>query len=419
MCSLKNFFMAVLLTFALAFCSIAEAGIVTDRFPFWCYVDHQVDTYEQPNGRRVGYISAEVDLVRVTNFRSDGWFYGDYPISGGRRIERWFKISDVCADFGYSNRGTNVRGAQRVFRTKNSGETIGSVSNNESVIVLADNGNRAQILYRLDNGTGYKIGWVPSSSVAANQPVGANFQLSNYNLSCPSDHQLRFTGRVWNANDNSEITGVHVYIGGGVGAGGEFMGEFRSDSNHNFDKTLNVPQHRNGNQLIVIYAVNGKDAGELNRTNINVSGGSTPSNDYDSKVRSFINDDRFKHGATWSAGKTPTISGAGTGWGCNAYARDFVKYVFDTNLKGNGSTQFYNINEIKAGDVIYVSPSDHWIVVLYRNGDNLTTAEGNWEGKVVVGDIYYKIQNGNIYHRNRSNQNYSYFRPFQYGYHHR
>lgn len=269
MCSLKNFFMTVLLTLVATIFNITEAGIVTDKMPLQCYVDHKVTSYDLNSGQAVGWIDAEVDLVQIKEIGGNGVSRGTHPGRNGT-VERLFWARDVFADTNYSNRNVHVNGYHEVYRTKNSGATIGSI-NNEEVTVVADNGNRAQIIYRLNNGTGYKMGWVPSSIVANNQPVGANFQLSNYNLSCPSDHQLRFTGRVWNANDNSEITGVHVYIGGGAGAGGEFMGEFRSDSNHNFEANLNVPQHRNGNQLIVIYAVNGKDSGELNRTNINVS----------------------------------------------------------------------------------------------------------------------------------------------------
>lgn len=99
----------------------------------------------------------------------------------------------------------------------------------------------------------------------------ADFRLNNYSLSSPSNYQLRFTGRLWNANNLSEITGIHVYIGGGVGAGGQFLGEFRADkTNHNFDSTLNVPQNRTGNQLVVIYAVNGVESKELDRRNITI-----------------------------------------------------------------------------------------------------------------------------------------------------
>lgn len=99
----------------------------------------------------------------------------------------------------------------------------------------------------------------------------ADFRLTNYSLTNPSNYQLRFTGKLWNANNLSEITGVHVYIGGGVGAGGQFLGEFRADkTNHNFDSTINVPQNRTGNQLVVIYAVNGVESKELDRRNINI-----------------------------------------------------------------------------------------------------------------------------------------------------
>lgn len=169
---LKKFFALALMLTTLIFFGKAQAGIITDRLPFQCYVDHQVDTYDQPGGQRVGYISPNVDLVQVTQIRGDGWVYGNYPGRNGR-VSRWFKITDICADPGYSNRGATVQGDQTVFRNRSSYEPLGKVLNNESVIVLADNGSRAQILYRLDNGTGYKVGWVPSSSVPSRnvQPV--------------------------------------------------------------------------------------------------------------------------------------------------------------------------------------------------------------------------------------------------------
>ena len=38
---------------------------------------------------------------------------------------------------------------------------------------------------------------------------------------------------------------IHVYIGGGVGAGGQFLGEFKADkTNHNFDSTLRTGVHK-------------------------------------------------------------------------------------------------------------------------------------------------------------------------------
>ena len=150
---------------------MVEAGVITDRLPLTCYADHKVITYNSLGAKSAGYISANVDLIQITQVRGDGWCYGSYPGAGGRRVSRWFKITDVCADTGYTNRSANVKGRQNVYRTRSGGATIGSVSNNEGVIVVADNGSRAQIVYRLDNGTGYKLGWVPSAAVPPPVPT--------------------------------------------------------------------------------------------------------------------------------------------------------------------------------------------------------------------------------------------------------
>ncbi len=162
---LKRIVCAGLISGSIFVGNMVEAGVVTDRLPLTCYADHKVITYNSPGAKSAGYISANVDLIQITQVRGDGWCYGSYPGAGGRRVARWFKITDVCADAGYTNRSAKVKGRQTVYRTRSGGATIGSVSNNEGVIVVADNGSRAQIVYRLDNGTGYKLGWVPSAAV--------------------------------------------------------------------------------------------------------------------------------------------------------------------------------------------------------------------------------------------------------------
>ena len=160
----KNFFMAALLIFALIFSVTAEAGIVRDKLPLKCYVAHRVTSYDKNSGQSVGWIDAEVDLVTITGIGDNGVAIGTHPGSGGKIVERLFWARDVFADENYANRNVRVNGSHQVFRTRNSGNTIGSISN-EEVTVVADDGNRAQIIYRLDNGTGYKMGWVPSSIV--------------------------------------------------------------------------------------------------------------------------------------------------------------------------------------------------------------------------------------------------------------
>ena len=293
MCNVKKILVAMLMVFAVTILGNAEAAIVTDKMPLQCYVDHKVTSYDTRSGQAVGWIDAEVDLVKIRGIDGNGVAIGTHPGRNGT-VERLFWARDVFADTNYSNRNAHVNGYHEVYRTSSSGATIGSVRD-EDVTVVADNGNRAQIIYRLDNGTGYKMGWVPSSIVSANDNR-SNFQMEGYNLTSPSDHQLRFTGRLWNANNYSEITGVHVYIGGGVGAGGEFIGEFRADrDNHHFDYTMNVPQNRSGSQLVVIYAVNGIDAAELDRRYVNISGGSQPTISWQWPVDNFIVSQSFGH----------------------------------------------------------------------------------------------------------------------------
>lgn len=96
--------------------------------------------------------------------------------------------------------------------------------------------------------------------------------------------------------------------------------------------------------------------------------------------------------------------------GCAAYAADYVKYCYGKSSPRSGQA-FYSAGEIRTGDVVVVTGSQHWIVVVSRNGSQLTTAEGNWGGKVVVSSSAYTIQNGRLYRNGKP------FRTFSVGYH--
>ena len=139
--------------------------------------------------------------------------------------------------------------------------------------------------------------------------------------------------------------------------------------------------------------------------------------DYVKKVQSFISDPVYQNGADWGQKSDgPNYSG----WHCTsccAYTADFVKIVFNVDSP-RGGTPFYNASEIRDGDVIYIKGNeaegtqDHWFVVLYRDGNALTTAEGSWfGGKVVVSSSAYTIVDGTIYRDGAK------FRTFGTGYH--
>lgn len=136
---------------------------------------------------------------------------------------------------------------------------------------------------------------------------------------------------------------------------------------------------------------------------------SVPSN-YDQLVNAFLNDARWRPGTWYGYNQRPKISGYSSS-GCAAYCADFCKYVFGKSSPTRG-TAFYHPSQIRSGDIVKVLNTQHWFVVLYRNGQSLTVVEGNWTGgRVVKTDGVYTV-NGNTLLRNGSR-----FRTFSVGYH--
>ena len=107
------------------------------------------------------------------------------------------------------------------------------------------------------------------------------------------------------------------------------------------------------------------------------------------KIYDFINSPNWANGASWG-NKAPDISSYKCE-GCCAYCADYAKYCYNNNSP-RGGAPFYNINEIRAGDVVIIGNGSngkgHWFVVVERKGNNLLVAEGNVAGKVRVGWNY-------------------------------
>ena len=135
----------------------------------------------------------------------------------------------------------------------------------------------------------------------------------------------------------------------------------------------------------------------------------TPLNNYEKKVKAFTSDSRWKNGTKWTASQKPKLSTYSAS-GCCAYAVDFCKYVFGKNSYTSGN-KFSNPKDIRDGDIIKVTGSQHWFVVLERNGNKLKTAEGNWGGKVVISNSTYSISGNTLYRNGKK------FRTFAAGYH--
>ena len=128
----------------------------------------------------------------------------------------------------------------------------------------------------------------------------------------------------------------------------------------------------------------------------------------DKKKAAFLKDKRFKNGAKYGARKPYLSPYLCTG--CCAYAADFVKYVYGKKSPVSGK-KFTSPKNIRGGDVLKFLNSQHWVVVISRNGSKLTTAEANWGGVVVVSSSAYTIKNGKVYRNGKR------FRTFAGGWH--
>lgn len=133
------------------------------------------------------------------------------------------------------------------------------------------------------------------------------------------------------------------------------------------------------------------------------------STSYDTKVYKFIHKKRYKNGAKWGYSQRPLISRY-SGIGCCAYAADFFASITG-NKKSFGKNTFKKPSKIRSGDVIKVLNKQHWFVVLYRNGSQLITAEGNWGGKVVISENAYTVKGNKLMRDGKK------FRKFSIGYH--
>ena len=138
----------------------AEAG-VPNKFPLQCYASKQVTTYNSINGSRWGYISANADLIQITQINGD-WAYGSYPTSK-RRISRWFRLSDIVPNLNFSHYETGMYRASKAYRTESSGTVLGTVYVNDTVTVVYRGSSRSQVIYPVSGG--YKMGWVNNGDI--------------------------------------------------------------------------------------------------------------------------------------------------------------------------------------------------------------------------------------------------------------
>lgn len=139
---------------------VQAGNIPTNCVPLQTYSFRKVYCYLSPGGQQKGWIDAG-DFVIVERIQDNGWAYGSYP-AGSTRVKRWFRASDLVANINFANQNRySPKNNTNVYRNSGYNSTIGSFSGNEAITVVSDNGDSRQVIYKLSNGTGYKMGWVP------------------------------------------------------------------------------------------------------------------------------------------------------------------------------------------------------------------------------------------------------------------
>ena len=274
----------------------------------------------------------------------------------------------------------------------------------------ASDGNNIQ-LWTKENNAWHK--WRFTKVTVGNNPQGTVQMVES-----TSPNTLHVRGTAFDQDNPNGSIRLHVYVGGTPGSNVPQYEIRTNGSNRVFDDTRKIDSNYSGRQLVRIYALNDYGSGEnveIWKDYVNIqSNDPTPSGDYDSKVNSFKSDSKYRHNGD-------------IGWDCGAYADEFAKFVFGKSSKTAGIL-FYNPDEIRAGDVVHVNPRNnsenaHWVVILYRNGSQLITMEGNWlspktrglngktYGRTRYSDTTYTVENGKFC------LNHNPFRKWDRGYH--
>ncbi len=178
--------------------AVAEAGTIpTNNVPLYTYATKKIYCYTSPGGARKGYIDPGDD-IKITKVQSNGWVYGNYPTSSGR-VSRWFKASDLLADRAANYTKYAPKATTTVYRDSSFRSSMGSVNNHEALIVVGGIGNSRQIIYKLSNGKGYKMGWIQSNKIidkptpeptptnTINKLIAAVYKNSSGRLTCDFD----------------------------------------------------------------------------------------------------------------------------------------------------------------------------------------------------------------------------------------
>lgn len=112
----------------------------------------------------ISYIEGTTDYCEIEKIYANGWVKVTYPISSGNKTA-YCKLSDFITEgTEVEHYDANVSTKTYVYRRSDLAETIGSVWSTDTFTVIAQNGDKLQIIYPVDEG-GWKMGWMSNNSI--------------------------------------------------------------------------------------------------------------------------------------------------------------------------------------------------------------------------------------------------------------
>lgn len=114
--------------------------------------------------------------------------------------------------------------------------------------------------------------------------------------------------------------------------------------------------------------------------------------EYNKRAAELFSEYAYRTGRPWGKMHPALLTHEGC-YECAGMASDFAKYMFGTGLsKGE---LFKDASEIRSGDTVYMK--SHYFAVVFRNGEQLHTIEGNMNAIVCQSKTRYSVRNGKLY----------------------
>jgi len=335
------------------------------------------------------YATDEFRITKVN--REQGWAYGSYPTSSGRKYG-YIRLSDFTSYNASTDAMTSK--ARLSVLDRPGGSVYGTIFVGDTVYRIATSGEYSQLIF--NTSTGYKAGWVRTSDY--NKYINTGYEPQGYSDFLKySDGSLSLGGWVFDRDNLSTNVTLHIYVGAPAGSSDVFAvyeiiaNKYRPDvaaafpgvgnyTGYNVSIPLNTT--RTGSCDVYIYA-------------INVGGGSN--NPLIGKGTVYLGDGNHTSSFESLVGKTITNIDS------TYYTSENISYI--GGYKGQCTWfaygRFYELTGIKLNSAPHAkywltnNSSDSRVRVVY-GAENIqpksiaVRTSGTWGHVMIVEDVIYE-----------------------------